>query len=263
MSNIYYQYDHDKDNILKVELGVSSLCPLHFHRSIEILYLLDGAMETQVENKKYLAEPHDIIFVHNYYHHSFTPMPEYRKLFLVIPYNYANEFEETLKNYSLPSLLSDKEFNRANILPIYEKLYNEAKILPESVKKGYLYIILGYLFSRYPKIPFERTSNIDFLVKVLNYIDTHYQSDIDLDELAQSFGYNKCYFSHLFNKYIGEKINNYINLIRLQHFIEQAKKEETRSITEIAFHCGFNSLTTFYRCFANTYGKTPKEYLGA
>lgn len=261
MSNIYYQYDHDKDNILKVELGINSLCPLHFHRSIEILYVLEGAMETQVGNEKYLAKPDDIIFVHNYYHHSFTPMPEYRKLFLVIPYNYANEFEETLKNYTLFPLLSDKEFNRENILPIYKKLYNEAKTLPSAVKRGYLYVILGHLFSRYPKMPFTRTSNIDFLIKVLTYIDENYQNNIDLNTLAQSFGYNKCYFSFLFNKYIGEKINNYINLVRLQHFIKEIKKDETRSITKVAFNCGFNSLTTFYRCFCNFYGKKPQEYL--
>lgn len=130
MGNIYYQYDHDKDNILKVELGISSLCPLHFHRSIEILYVLEGAMETQVGNEKYLAKPDDIIFVHNYYHHAFTPMPEYRKLFLVIPYNYANEFEETLKNYTLSPLLSDKEFNRENIYLFTKNYIMKLKLCP-------------------------------------------------------------------------------------------------------------------------------------
>lgn len=262
MDNIRYEYVHDKENFLTISLGKSTDCDLHFHRSVEILYLLSGQMECTVGDNKFTATRDDIIFVHNYYRHAFTPNKQYRKLFIVIPYNYGNDFDAEFQHSSLPAHLTDKKYNTEVLLPIFRKLFHERNTMPPLVKKGYLNVILGNLFDHYPQVPFEKTNGIDFLVNVLSYIDENYKNPIDLDALSEAFGYNKYYFSRLFNKYIGENINNYINLVRLQHFINLSKSDDTRSVVELAFECGFDSLTTFYRYFNKVYGKKPKTYLG-
>ncbi len=262
MDNIRYEYIHDKENFLTINAGDSTNCALHFHRSVEILYLMSGQMECTVGDKTFIAEPDDIVFVHNYYRHAFKPISPYRKLYIIIPYNYGNDFDAEFQHSSLPELLTDKEFNREVLSPIFRKLFLERKKMPSLVKKGYLNVILGNLFDHYPSVPFEKTNSIDFLVNVLSYIDKNYKKPIDLDTLSEAFGYNKYYFSRLFNKYIGENINNYINLVRLQHFITLSKEDETRSVAELAFECGFDSLTTFYRYFNKVYEKKPKTYLG-
>lgn len=263
MENIVYEYYHDKETYLTVQQGVNTFCRPHFHRSIEILYLLTGKMITEVGNETFTAQPDDIIFVHNYYRHAFTPATAYRKLFLVIPYNYSNDFETTFKQSSLPGLLTDKKFNRGTLKPIFEKMYAEKNDMPPLVQKGYLNVILGNLFAHYPSVPVEKNLGIDLLVGVLNYIDVNCANPITLDSLASTFGYNKYYFSRLFNKYIGENLNNYINIVRLQHFMKLRKEDETASITELAYSCGFDSLTTFYRYFNKVYADKPKAALNA
>ena len=220
-------------------------------------------MLSEVGENTFTADTDNIVFVHNYYRHAFTPCTSYKKIFLVIPYNYGNDFDAVFQHCSLPGLLDDKEFNRKNLRPIFKKMYEERETMPPLVKKGYLNVILGNMFGHYPTVPVEKNGNIDFLVSVLNYIDVNYANPITLDSLAATFGYNKYYFSRLFNKYIGENITNYINIVRLQHFMNKSKDEEPPSISELAFSCGFDSLTTFYRYFNKIYADNPKTVLNA
>ncbi len=259
MNNAYYEYFHDKRDELYITSGVNIECGLHFHRSIELLYLLSGEMKCKVGKEEFVAESDDIIFVHNYYHHSFAPVADYEKIFLIVPHNFESDFESFISQSTLPALMSDKEFNRKFLRPIIETLYNGRKKTSSLIKKGYLNVIIGTLLDHYPSEKLDQNSGISFLVNVLSYIDENYAKPLTLDMIAHEFGYNKYYFSRLFNAYIGENLNNYINLVRLRNFVSLSKSNEKRSITELAYECGFDSLTTFYRYFNKIYSKSPSE----
>ena len=259
MNNAYYEYFHDKSDDLRISYGINTNCGLHFHRSLELLYLLSGEMKCTVGKDDFTAEADDIIFVHNYYHHCFSPVADYEKIFLIVPHNYESDFNPMLSQSSLPSLMSDKEFNRKFLRPILETMYEGRKKTGSLVKKGYLNVVMGSLLDHYPKVKLEQNSSMNFLVSVLAYIDENYAKPLTLDMIAHEFGYNKYYFSRLFNTYIGENLNNYINLVRLRNFVSLSKSKDKRSITELAYECGFDSLTTFYRYFNKIYGKSPSE----
>lgn len=260
MENIFYEYFHDRDSKFTIQKSSNSLVDKHFHKSIEILYLLSGQMLTTIGNRTFTAEQDEIIFVHNYYVHSFTPDPSYQKYFLVVPVDYSSDVNKILHSSTLPAKMEDKEFNRNVLLPIFERLYKDYSQLPSLAKKGYLNVIMGHLLQHYPSHPIENNGNIEFMVDVLHYIDEHYAEEITLDSLSSNFGYNKYYFSRLFNHYIGESLSNYINIIRLQHFMQFTKDKENFSISNLALQCGFDSLTTFYRYFKKIYNDTPKNY---
>lgn len=262
MENITYEYFHDRDTHLHVSFGKSNNVKSHFHRSVEILYLVNGLMWTSVDDFEFTAKPNDIVFVHGYAKHSFVPSTPYEKYVLVIPSNYSNDFNAMLQSNTLDAVLSDREYNERVLKPVFAKLYEERKTMPPLVRKGYLNVILGSLFDHYPSRPLTVHGNIELLVGVLKYIDENYAKDISLDSLAATFGYSKYYFSKLFNRYIGESINNYINMIRLQHFMDEYKRDESVRVSELAFACGFDSLTTFYRYFNKLYKNKPKSFVG-
>lgn len=260
ISNVVYEYSHDKNGNLQILKGESSHIDAHFHRNIEILYMFSGEMHCEVGDVAFDAAEDDIIFVHNYYHHAFKPKNRYEKLFLIIPYNYENDFDGILQHNSLPPHLNNKEFNRLHLRQIFKNMYDNKHGMSALVKKGYLNVIMGTLLDHYPTVKREKSKSMNFLVQVLEYIDENYEKPLTLDSISREFGYNKYYFSRLFNKYIGENINNYINLVRLQHFMDRLRGGDKRSISEVAFDCGFDSLTTFYRCFNKIYEKNPKQY---
>lgn len=245
---ITYEYFHDRDTSLTAAFGVNNTPLPHFHRSIEILYIIDGKMRCEVEDETFVAEADDIVFVHNYAVHSFEPVGSYRKYFLVVPMNYADDVEKFFKSNTLPAHLTDKTFNR-KLRRVFAKLYTHTDDLPPLVKKGYVNVIFGFLISHYPTLEFVKKEGIEIIVDILAYIDAHHAEKITLDSISQAFGYNKYYFSKLFNRYVGETLNNYVNIVRLQHFAAISKDDEKTTVSERAFACGFESLTTFYRYY--------------
>ena len=132
--------------------------------------------------------------------------------------------------------------------------------MPQLVKKGYLNVVMGLLFDHYPSVPIRTSSNIESIVAVLEYIDKHFAEPLSLESIASEFGYNKYYFSRFFNRYIGENLTNYINIVRINNFMHLSKKYKSPQISKLAMECGFESMPTFYRSFKKLYGETPKSY---
>ena len=209
-----------------------------------------------------VAKKDEIIFVHKYYVHSFEPKTEYNKYVLIISANYAEDIDKILKNETLSPKLSDTEYNRTVIKPILDKLYSE-KDMHRLVKKGYVNVLIGHLFDNYPSSEVKTSANIEIMVDILHYVNDHYKEPLTLDSVAAAFGYNKCYFSRIFNKYIGENLSNYVNVVRLQNFMREAQRLENPKISAIAAECGFSSMPTFYRAFEKIYGESPKKYFAS
>ncbi len=67
------------------------------------------------------------------------------------------------------------------------------------------------------------------------------------------------YLSALFVKETGQKLSEYLNEIRLKNGVEMLRST-TLTISEIAFHCGYDSSNYFIRRFKRKYGITPSSY---
>jgi AraC-like DNA-binding protein len=70
--------------------------------------------------------------------------------------------------------------------------------------------------------------------------------------------------SYIINNYYQKRFNDYLNEMRLQHFISKIDTDTLDSLTieAIALDSGFSSKSSFYRAFNRFYGCTPSEYLG-
>lgn len=260
MQNIIYERLNDRKSDLGLGVSHNAIVSAHFHRCYELIYVVDGIIRCTVGKKEIHASMDDFIFVQKYYSHSYDVIEDYHKYVFMIPPNIYNDFEKTLGASALPELMNDKSFNRT-LLPFIKMLETDFDNKSTLTKKGYINIIIGELISHYPSIPIEKNNNIELLVKILDYIDENYTQPLSLDIISSAFGYNKYYFSKLFNRFIGENINNYINIVRLQQMMNRAKKSDKVNITELAYECGFDSLSTFYRYFDKIYGVSPKEAL--
>ncbi len=94
------------------------------------------------------------------------------------------------------------------------------------------------------------------------FVDKHFRnSSLSLTEVAGHAGFSPAHFSHAFKKSSGISLIRFIQARR----ISEAKKlmaDKTRSITEICFDCGFNSLTSFNRVFRRIEHQSPSQYRG-
>jgi len=97
------------------------------------------------------------------------------------------------------------------------------------------------------------------MVRAIAFLEENYRSDISREGLASHLGMNADDFGRYFKLYTGKKVSDYCSELRID---EAAKmlRETAKSVTEIAFSVGFESLTTFNRAFMKVMKKTPSEY---
>lgn len=106
-------------------------------------------------------------------------------------------------------------------------------------------------------LPESGESNI--MQKVLNYLETHYNESIKLDDIAQLFNYNTSYLGKIFHVTTGEYFNYYLEKLRLDKAKELLRNEKLKN-SEIANRVGYQNIEYFYKKFKIYTGKSPNQF---
>lgn len=80
-----------------------------------------------------------------------------------------------------------------------------------------------------------------------------------IDEAAASLGMPRRTFTRLFAEVTGETWLRYVRRLAIRH-AQQRLKTTDLPIVSVAFECGFNDLSTFYRQFKSRCGMSPARY---
>ena len=98
------------------------------------------------------------------------------------------------------------------------------------------------------------------MIMVTDYIKNNLTAD-DLSQsaMARLAGVNKDYFSRIFHSITGMNYNKWLNTVRLEKATELLADPDM-SLTEVAMHAGFQSISSFNRVFREDKGMSPREY---
>ncbi len=97
------------------------------------------------------------------------------------------------------------------------------------------------------------------ILKVLLYIQNNLYENLTLDELAQVACFSPYHFHRIFRGMVGETLSAYVRRLRLER-AAQRLTQTGRSVTELAFDAGYESVESFTRAFKNRFGMSPGEY---
>lgn len=98
-----------------------------------------------------------------------------------------------------------------------------------------------------------------FLIK--KYIDENFSDpELSLDKLSKEFSYNKKYLSTTFKKHFKMGISKYLFAVRINHAYMLIDRKY-RSVSDIAFLCGFSNPAYFSLVFKKETGVSPREYI--
>ena len=106
----------------------------------------------------------------------------------------------------------------------------------------------------------NRQEYISRINKVMNYVDRHLDSTLNLSVLAGVANYSPYHFHRIFTVMTGETPNAYIQRKRVERAAMFLQNDPKISITQIAYACGFGSVSLFSRSFRAYFGTTAKEY---
>jgi AraC-like DNA-binding protein len=107
-----------------------------------------------------------------------------------------------------------------------------------------------------PSLSEETVRRID---QVRNWIITHLESQIRLEEVAFEAGMSPKSFSRFFKKNTGMTFIQYVNELRIGVACRRLVQSEA-SVSEICYASGFNNLSNFNRQFRERKGIAPKEF---
>ncbi|MEI7187615.1 helix-turn-helix domain-containing protein [Dickeya dianthicola] len=97
------------------------------------------------------------------------------------------------------------------------------------------------------------------LMALINHINENYREDIDWNELSAWFGIPMRTLSRRIQEHTGLTPNNYLGRIRLCQ-ASWLLSHTQKSVTDIAFQCGFNDGNYFSSKFNQAFNMTPLQY---
>lgn len=255
---------------------------VHWHQEFEFLVLTEGKVLFTIEDRKYVMNPGDIVFINSNYLHMA------KNICGGVCSFYAIDFSYHVLNEDIHSIFS-KKFIR----PILNDKYVFPEFMPvsEDEDKCWQKDIRNYLHEigecpEHELEPFElmirsrilaiwdildkncvraqKDNDIESryserLEPVISYIKENYAYEITLGELAAILPMSEGQFSRVFKQTMKLSPIQYLMRYRILQSCRLLQDTE-KKIGEIANLSGFNNISYFNRVFLNTIGCTPKEY---
>jgi AraC-like DNA-binding protein len=105
---------------------------------------------------------------------------------------------------------------------------------------------------------YPNKGQLDTVIGTRNYINNHFDKELNLDFLSKVRCTSKFHLIRLFKKYYGQTPKQYI----IDRRIEQAKEllKKGTNITDTCFDVGFDSPSSFSTLFKSRVGLTPTEF---
>lgn len=253
---------------------------LHFHNHLEIgiCHSDSGIMEIKGESVPFKAG--DVTFIPRYLPHTTYSSPNEASLWSYLFFSPEDLFQHSFKSSAYsnfePNLWAIKGLNCILNREEHPRIYTLATSIVEELKQKkplYQESAYGLLLSLYiellrihsqsePLEDQETQPNLkgDFVISpVLEYITQNYMSPITIDSLADQCHLSTTHFRRKFHDIMGTAPLDFLNSTRIEEACKQLKTTDA-SILSISEQVGFQSISSFNRCFSKLMGKSPKEW---
>jgi AraC-like DNA-binding protein len=100
------------------------------------------------------------------------------------------------------------------------------------------------------------------LLRAKDLADARYTQPLDVDDMAGAAGLSRAHFSREFRRAFGESPHQYLLTRRLERAASLLRMTD-RSVADICFSVGLQSVGSFTTSFTKTYGVSPTIYRAA
>jgi transcriptional regulator GlxA family with amidase domain len=97
------------------------------------------------------------------------------------------------------------------------------------------------------------------LLRAKDVADARYAEPLDVDDLARAAGLSRAHFSREFRRAFGESPHAYLLTRRLERAAALLRSTD-RSVAEVCFSVGLQSVGSFTSSFKTSFGVSPTAY---
>jgi AraC-like DNA-binding protein len=109
--------------------------------------------------------------------------------------------------------------------------------------------------SKVVRLPESKNTNN---LKIMDFIYKNYNRKLNISDFKKIAPYTARHISRIFSNELKIGIFEYLRLYRILMASIEISKDD-KNITDIAFECGYESLSSFYKDFKTFFGIAPKE----
>lgn len=245
----------------------------HWHSEFEIIRIVKGSLNIQLNNNIYTAYEGDIFFTNPEIIHSAMPTESVYECLvfdiesLTAGFSGCRYFFDGLVNgeYLINEYISLSEENiRICVSNIIETMKHKSSGFKFKVV-GELYKLFGEIVDNhmYTHISGENSlftdRNFVKLKGVLRYMRDNYDKQITLDDMSTAAGMSSKYFCRFFKEMTRKSPVEYLNTYRVEKAARKLISSDM-NVTDIAYMCGFNDLSYFIKTFKIYKGVTPSKF---
>ncbi|MBR2461423.1 MAG: helix-turn-helix transcriptional regulator [Clostridia bacterium] len=239
-------------NSIKLEHGVDFSFPPHLHGSFELITVTEGELTVRIDADSYTLTPgYALLIFPNQVHELVTPKHSCHYLCIFSP--------NLIQAYSRGCLSLIPENSLFRIDDFYiRQLISLTDSSSLAHIKGLLYSICADFdnTARYRNRGDEQSG---LLLRIFRFVEKNYDSDCSLSALSAELGYNYVYLSKYFKQRTAISFTDYVNRYRINEACYLIGNTE-KTLLNVAFDCGFDSLRSFNRNFVRIVGTPPSEY---
>ena len=246
---------------IQIGRGNTLQFPMHIHKEVEIYCLMNGTNTVHFSGIEHTMHAGEIAIAFPNEPHSYRGDADERHISFIFDPELCPDFASIFRHYrpeypflNINESASDLDMILKLIDTLPEHPQPDTKLL-----KGYLTVILFRIMEQLPMMSEQKFAKRDLTSKVVYHLMQNYQNSISLESVAETLGVSKYEVSRVFSNQIKMGFNQYLNSMRLEQAVHLLTATD-RSVTDIAFSCGFESLRTFYRVFAKQYHISPLHY---
>jgi AraC-like DNA-binding protein len=255
--------------------GTGFNCPWHVHREHELILMEEGSGYRIVGDKTAVLEPGDMVFVGPGLPHIWQEEPRGagRTRTLLIQFDERFLGDGLLK---LPALGAVRRLllrARRGLQVVGTTRDKASVIIREMAASAGLerirqfLAVLDLLSDSKECVPIAspgfaakfQTYDQARMDRVYQYLTSRLGEQLRIEQVAQHAHLSHGAFSRFFKAHTGNTFPEFVNTLRIGRACRLLTDGE-KSITEVAYACGFSNLSNFNRQFLRLKGSTPREF---
>jgi AraC-like DNA-binding protein len=246
---------------------------LHVHDCLEIGVVLHNELEYRFNEHTYLGRPGDVFLCRPFEPHWSFAQPNQPFECILILFTPAAVRKipdgiQLLKPFYTtqgiqPIIPSNTTFARAIRQAAESAMENQENEQDLWVTRQYMHLINILLqvnqFAKESQSPDNWELPSSEIVEIVGYMLENYQKPINIETLAWQAEMGRTMFFNEFRRLTGLSPNEFLTFLRLQSAMDLLRSTN-KSIIDLAYTSGFQSLSTFNKHFKRYTGRSPREY---
>lgn len=247
--------DQDPLSVCVLHEKLEENFPFHTHQKGQLTYVEGGLAYLNTKDKAYFLPARHYVWIpaglEHFVQQKSSPQIV-RNIYFPEGTDSGNEFFSRMGIYPVNKLLLEMILFTENW---------KGSIAPQSFKAQFLNTMKCLLpeISTHPLPVVLPTTENERLQPVIRYIHQQLSDPLTLPQVANLFGFSVRSLSRLFQQSINISFLQYLKLSRIIRAMEYLL-QTNKSISEIAYHVGYNSISSFSNTFYQLINMRPTEF---